>query len=137
MTASFNQMDGRRKVAAHDYPIDHLKKGDMAKEAERLLCDTGWLPEPLSLFHGGSPKGAEFIAARWADLRKVPQVVLKPDWTRHAEAAPFRRNGRLLQTMPIGVVVFPGSGITENLADQAKTLGIPVSRFGGGTCEAA
>jgi len=30
--------------------IEHLKKGDMAKEAERLLADTGWLPEPLRLF---------------------------------------------------------------------------------------
>lgn len=29
--------------------ISHLKKGDMAKEAERLLTDTGWLPEPLRL----------------------------------------------------------------------------------------
>ncbi|HWJ72983.1 MAG TPA: ParB N-terminal domain-containing protein [Kaistia sp.] len=29
--------------------IDHLRKGDMAKEAERLLADTGWLPEPLRL----------------------------------------------------------------------------------------
>ena len=29
--------------------IDHLKKGDMAKEAEHLLADTGWLPEPLRL----------------------------------------------------------------------------------------
>ncbi|MBE1206227.1 ParB N-terminal domain-containing protein [Aminobacter carboxidus] len=29
--------------------IDHLKKGDMAKEAERLLADIGWLPEPLRL----------------------------------------------------------------------------------------
>jgi len=29
--------------------IDHMKKGDMAKEAERLLADTGWLPEPLCL----------------------------------------------------------------------------------------
>ncbi len=27
--------------------IAHLKKGDMAREAERLLADTGWLPEPL------------------------------------------------------------------------------------------
>jgi ParB family chromosome partitioning protein len=27
--------------------IDHLKKPDMAKEAERLLARTGWLPEPL------------------------------------------------------------------------------------------
>jgi ParB family chromosome partitioning protein len=29
--------------------IDHLKKGDMAREAERLLEGTGWLPEPLRL----------------------------------------------------------------------------------------
>src|SRR5262249_48930282 len=27
--------------------IDHLKKPDMAKEAERLLAGTGWLPGPL------------------------------------------------------------------------------------------
>lgn len=27
--------------------IDHLKKADMAREAERLLAGTGWLPEPL------------------------------------------------------------------------------------------
>ena len=27
--------------------IDHLKKGDMAREAERLLEDAGWLLEPM------------------------------------------------------------------------------------------
>ena len=27
--------------------IDHLKKGDMAKEAERLVAGSGWLPQPL------------------------------------------------------------------------------------------
>ena len=27
--------------------IEHLKKGDMAAEAQTLLDDTGWLPEPL------------------------------------------------------------------------------------------
>jgi ParB family chromosome partitioning protein len=31
--------------------IDHLKKTEMAKEAERLLDGTGWLPEPLRLAH--------------------------------------------------------------------------------------
>ena len=29
--------------------IDHLKKADMAAEAERLLADSGWLPEPLRM----------------------------------------------------------------------------------------
>jgi hypothetical protein len=32
--------------------------------------------------------------------------------------------------LPIGVIVFPGSGISANLADKAKKLGIPVWRFG-------
>ena len=39
--------------------IDHLKKPDMAREAERLLADTGWLPEPLRLrdADGGTTRG--------------------------------------------------------------------------------
>jgi ParB family chromosome partitioning protein len=41
--------------------IDHMKKGDMAKEAERLLADTGWLPEPLRL--AGADDGAASQAA--------------------------------------------------------------------------
>ncbi|WP_192361448.1 ParB/RepB/Spo0J family partition protein [Mesorhizobium mediterraneum] len=35
--------------------IGHLKKGDMAKEAERLLADSGWLPEPLRLSDDDAP----------------------------------------------------------------------------------
>jgi ParB family chromosome partitioning protein len=37
--------------------IDHLKKPEMAKEAERLLADTGWLPEPLRLTADEAPAG--------------------------------------------------------------------------------
>ena len=85
----------------------------------------------MVLLHGGSPRGAERIAACWADARKVTQIAFKPDWARHAKAAPFKRNDALLETMPIGLVLFPGSGISENLADKARRLGIPVWRFGG------
>jgi len=88
----------------------------------------------MVLLHGGSPKGAELIAAKWADTRKVQQIAFKPDWTKHAKAAPFKRNDQLLDTMPIGVIVFPGSGISDNLADKARKLGIPLFDFrkGGG-----
>jgi hypothetical protein len=86
----------------------------------------------MVLLHGGSPRGAERIAACWADNRKVPQIVFKPDWTRHAKAAPFKRNDRMLNVLPIGVIAFPGSGISANLSDKAKKLGIPVWRFGEG-----
>ena len=85
----------------------------------------------MVLLHGGSPKGAERIAARWADHRKVPQIAFKPDWTKHAKAAPFKRNDQMLDVLPIGVIVFPGTGIQENLADKARKLGIPVWKFGG------
>jgi hypothetical protein len=86
----------------------------------------------MVLLHGGSPKGAERIAAKWADHRKVPQIAFKPDWTRYAKAAPFKRNDAMLEALPIGVMVFPGTGIQDNLADKAKKLGIPVWKFGGG-----
>ncbi|MBB4267925.1 DUF2493 domain-containing protein [Roseospira visakhapatnamensis] len=82
----------------------------------------------MVLLHGGLPKGAERIAACWADKRGVAQVVFKPDWTAHGKAAPFRRNDRLLEAVPLGVIVFPGSGITDNLADKARRMGIPVWR---------
>ena len=38
--------------------IDHLKKPEMAKEAERLLAHTGWVPEPL-LVAGAKPDAAD------------------------------------------------------------------------------
>jgi hypothetical protein len=83
----------------------------------------------MVLLHGGSPKGAERIAACWADNRKVPQIAFKPNWNRDRNAAPFRRNDRMLEALPIGVVVFQGSGISANLADKARKMGIPVARF--------
>lgn len=83
----------------------------------------------MVLLHGGAPKGAEKIAACWADARNCPQIVFKPDWTRHGKAAPFKRNDQLLGTVPIGLIVFPGSGITDNLADKAQTMGVPLYDF--------
>ena len=79
----------------------------------------------IVIVHGGGP-GVEKIAARWAERNGVHQVVCKPDWDRHGRAAPFRRNEELLNLLPKGVIAFPGSGITENLVDLARKLGIPV-----------
>lgn len=86
----------------------------------------------MVLLHGGSPKGAELIAAKWAEARKVAQVTFKPDWSKHSRAAPFKRNDLLLEAIPLGVIAFPGTGIQDNLRDKAKKLGIPVWSFDGG-----
>ena len=84
----------------------------------------------MVLLHGGSPKGAERIASRWADHRGITQIAFKPDWVRHAKAAPFKRNDAMLEALPIGVLVTPGTGIQANLADKARRLRIPVCTIG-------
>ena len=81
----------------------------------------------MVLVHGGGP-GVERIAASWAERNGVHQIVCKPDWNAHGRAAPFRRNDELLNLLPKGVIAFPGSGITDNLVDKARQLGIPVLR---------
>ena len=103
---------GGKDVADHDAVIRMLDR-TRAKHADMVLV------------HGGGP-GVERIAAQWADRNGVDQVVCKPDWDRHGRAAPFRRNEELLNLLPKGVIAFPGSGITENLVEKARSLGIPV-----------
>jgi ParB family chromosome partitioning protein len=60
--------------------IDHLKKGEMAKEAERLLEDTGWLPEPLRL------ADLELVHDDETDAEALPEF-LDDDEAEPAEAA--------------------------------------------------
>jgi len=104
---------------------DHTKIWD-------ILDKTRAKHSNMVLLHGGGARGAERIAACWAENRKVPQVVFKPDWAKHRNAAPFKRNDQLLEALPIGLILFPGSGIVENLGDKARKLGIPVWRCGQG-----
>ena len=80
--------------------------------------------DDMVLLHGGGP-GAEKIAASWAEKNGVHQVVCKPNWDRDGKAAPFRRNDVLLNFLPKGLLAFPGSGITNNLVDKARKIGIP------------
>ena len=79
----------------------------------------------MVLVHGGAP-GIETVAAKWAEARGVHQLIVRPDWKAHGRAAPFRRNDEMLNLLPKGIVAWPGSGITDNLVDKARQMGIPV-----------
>jgi ParB family transcriptional regulator, chromosome partitioning protein len=56
--------------------IDHLKKTDMAKEAERLLEGTGWLPEPLRVAEAAT---AEAIDGDVAEYNEALPAFLSDD----------------------------------------------------------
>ena len=81
----------------------------------------------MVLIHGGSPKGVDHIAAKWATGKNITQIICKPDWTQGKRAG-FLRNDQMICLQPIGAIIFTGSGITENLADKAKANNIPVKR---------
>lgn len=83
----------------------------------------------MVLVHGATPTGGEHISACWARNNDVTQDPRKPDWDKHGKAAPFKRNDVMLEIMPKGAIVFPGSGIQDNLADKARKLGIKVWDF--------
>lgn len=52
--------------------IDHMKKGDMAKEAARLLEGAGWLPEPLRI--ADEPLAEEALPDFLTDEEDAPDV---------------------------------------------------------------
>ena len=71
----------------------------------------------------GAPSASPAAGPTAARSRRV---TFKPDWDRDGKAAPFKRNDALLAEVPQAVIVFPGTGITDNLADKAKKLGIRI-----------
>ena len=59
--------------------IEHLKKGDMAKEAERLLIDTGWLPEPLRTLAEAEPDIAAADVPDGGEVAALPAFLTDED----------------------------------------------------------
>ena len=79
----------------------------------------------LFLVHGGDGKGADRLAASWAERREVQQLTYSLDRRLGARAG-FKRNEQMLSLNPRYVVAFPGNGVTERLVIDAKARRITV-----------
>ena len=79
----------------------------------------------LFLVHGGDGKGADRLAASWAERREVQQLTYSLDRRLGARAG-FKRNEQMLSLKPRYVVAFPGNGVTERLVIDAKARRITV-----------
>lgn len=62
--------------------------------------------------------------------RDADRVQAKLEQAR--KGGPFRRNDDMLSVMPVGVIIFPGSGITKKLRDKARAFGITGWELKGG-----
>ena len=82
------------------------------------------VPDML-LVHGGDTKGADRLAASWAERRGLAQVTFGLDMRLGARAG-FKRNERMLSLDPRYVVAFPGNGVLERLVIDAKARRITV-----------
>ncbi len=76
----------------------------------------------MVLVHGGDGKGADRLAASWAERRQVPQIAFGLD-ARLGQRAGFKRNEQMLSLQPRYVVAFPGNGVLERLVIEAKSSG--------------
>lgn len=78
------------------------------------------------IIHGGA-NGADYIAGRWAETRKVSCEEYPADWTKDGRAAGPIRNQRMLKLgCPDLVVAFKGGRGTADMVKRATAAGIPV-----------
>lgn len=79
----------------------------------------------MVLVHGGDTKGADRLAASWAERHSIAQVSFSLDLRLGARAG-FKRNEQMLGLDPRYVVAFPGNGVLERLVIEAKARKITV-----------
>ena len=84
----------------------------------------GQVPDML-LIHGGDGKGADRLAAAWAERHDIQQLTFGLDRRLGARAG-FKRNEQMLAMNPRYLIAFPGNGVTERLVIDAKARRVTV-----------
>lgn len=78
----------------------------------------------------GAARGADTLAAEWADARGIRVLPFPADWDGHGRSAGHIRNAQMLREgKPDVVIAFPGGRGTDNMIDQATRAGVPVLRI--------
>lgn len=74
----------------------------------------------------GDAWGADSMAGSWGNSHNIPVIVVPANWNEEGRSAGLRRNQRMLDLKPDGVVAFPGGRGTAHMISIAKKAGVPV-----------
>jgi hypothetical protein len=90
------------------------------------LQEVNWRRGGISkILHGGA-RGADRIAADWAESNGIEAQEFEADWETHGKAAGPMRNQAMADAGADGCVAFPGGRGTSDMVARAKAAGIPV-----------
>jgi hypothetical protein len=85
--------------------------------------------DPVSAVIEGEAQGADLLARRWAETRKVPIFAFPADWHRYGKkAGPIRNRQMLTEGTPDLVIAFPGGVGTRDMILQAQRARVPIIR---------
>lgn len=83
---------------------------------------------PITLLITGGAPGADDLAARWAQYRKLPVCVFPANWKHEGRAAGPLRNKAMLQFgAPDAVLAFPGGRGTAGMVELAVNAGVKIT----------
>jgi hypothetical protein len=93
------------------------------KEKMESICDSTTVTRIIS----GGAKGADSLAAAWANEKGLALLELRPDWQKHGKSAGFRRNSQIIEKADMCVAFWDGvSRGTAHSISLAKAKGIRV-----------
>jgi hypothetical protein len=126
-----DQEPGRFVVAFRGSPAATTQL-DANRVFDALNWARGTYPD-MALATCGAP-GAEKLALRWAQQKKVRVILARPDFERHKGAAPFKANDQILDFDPVLVLTLANSldiaaqtkpsGVVLNLGQKAEQAGV-------------
>lgn len=92
----------------------------------RVLTDIYDKYGAFIVVHGGA-KGADTLAAQWADYVEFTSIRCPAPWKRMGKRAGIARNEMMLKTWePDYIVAFPGGSGTDDMVRRAEQSGTPV-----------
>ncbi len=81
---------------------------------------------PIGQLVQGGCRGADGMAANWANSRRVPIYLIEAEWEQYGRQAGPMRNQKIAELGADLCVAFPGGRGTADMVRRATKFGIPV-----------